>query len=99
MRLDDYTRNVIKHEADALFGVGTQVRLFGSRADDAARGGDIDLLIEPAIAPSNTVLAECHLAARLQLALGGRRVDVIVKDDAIPVPLIVRVAEVDGVML
>lgn len=99
MRLDESARKLITQEATAQFGAGTRVRLFGSRADDSARGGDIDLLIEPAIAPANTVLAECHLAARLQLALGGRRVDVIVKDDALPVPLIVRVAEVEGVML
>lgn len=99
MRLDEPTCQLIKHEAVALFGDGTLVRLFGSRVDDAKRGGDIDLLVDPARVPANAVLAECRLSARLQIALGGRKVDVVVKDGADPTPLIVRLAEAEGVLL
>ena len=99
MRLDESTQQTIKREAAALFGPDTRVRLFGSRADDSARGGDIDLLVAPATAPTNPVLAECQLAARLQVALGGRKVDVIVDDGRRPAPLVVRLAEAQGVWL
>lgn len=71
MRLDETLRQTIKHEALAALGEGTRVRLFGSRVDDKARGGDIDLLVSPGKPLSDPVLAECRLAARLQVALGG----------------------------
>ena len=34
------------------FGADAQVMLFGSRLDDTARGGDVDLLVETAQHPS-----------------------------------------------
>jgi len=99
MRLDESTRQTIKREALALLGAGTRVRLFGSRVDDAARGGDIDLLVAPGEPPANTVLAECQLAARLHIALDGRKVDVIIDDGTRPAPLVVQLAEAQGVYL
>lgn len=99
MRLDEPVRQRIKQESLSLLGPGTRVRLFGSRTDDAARGGDIDLLVQPAVSPANPVLAECQLAARLQMALGGRKVDVIIDDGRRPAPLVVRLAEAEGVLL
>lgn len=99
MRLDEATRETIKREALALMGAGTRVRLFGSRVDDSARGGDIDLLVAPGVSPDNAVLAECRLAARLQIALGGRKVDVVIDDGKRPAPLVVQQAEAKGVWL
>jgi len=48
MRLTSKEIDTIKSSVLAL-DAGAHVYLFGSRADDAKRGGDIDLLIEPNI--------------------------------------------------
>jgi predicted nucleotidyltransferase len=80
MRLDNQTRDIIKSEVSHLLGKEAVVRLFGSRVDDAQRGGDIDLLIDVTIAIPNRVIAECQLAAGLFIKLGGRKVDVLIRE-------------------
>jgi len=47
MRLSTDQIQAIRQAATAAFGQGTAVWLFGSRVDDAKKGGDIDLLICP----------------------------------------------------
>ena len=42
-------------------------------------GGDIDLLVEPKRPLEHRIQAECKLAARLFIRLGGRKVDVLIK--------------------
>jgi len=46
MRLSPRQVNVIQQAVSELAGKDATVRLFGSRTDDNARGGDIDLLVE-----------------------------------------------------
>jgi len=46
MRLNPDQVQVIRDAANAAFGRGTAVWLFGSRVNDAKRGGDIDLVVE-----------------------------------------------------
>lgn len=46
MRLKPHEVDAIKEAAVVAFGPGSIVRLFGSRVDDAERGGDIDLHLE-----------------------------------------------------
>jgi len=99
MRLDDKTREIIKSEVASQFGVKAIVRLFGSRADDTQLGGDIDLLIEPSEPLAHRIQEECRLSARLYIKLGGRKVDVLIKDPLKSLQPIHEQALRDGIVL
>ena len=45
MRLTPAQINAIKSTAQTVLGDGARVTLFGSRVDDSAKGGDVDLMI------------------------------------------------------
>jgi predicted nucleotidyltransferase len=80
MRLTDEQRSVIKALTEEFLGPGARVRLFGSRVDDSARGGDIDLLVEVPGSLDSPVMVAARLAARIERALEGRKVDVLLVD-------------------
>lgn len=49
MRLSPGQVAAIKQETGHCFGVQAEVWLFGSRVDDARRGGDVDLYVHSGI--------------------------------------------------
>ena len=55
------------------------IYLFGSRVDDAARGGDIDLLV---LSSRIDLIAKLGILARLHQQLGERKIDLVVYADA-----------------
>ena len=88
MRLTDYACQVIVATAREVFGASAKVRLFGSRLDDAARGGDIDLLIELLQVDPERQRKSLTFAALLQRRLGDQPIDVLVLDpETIPGPV------------
>lgn len=46
MRLLPGYQSTITETAQQVFGAGISVWLFGSRLDDSAKGGDVDLLVK-----------------------------------------------------
>ncbi len=78
MRLSLQHAAAIKQLAAELFGAGAQVRLFGSRVDDTARGGDVDLLVELDAPIDQPAWAAAGLSSRVSRLMDGRRVDVVV---------------------
>jgi len=52
MRLNGQQTEQIVATVRRHFGAGATVALFGSRLDDAALGGDVDLLVEAPAAPT-----------------------------------------------
>ena len=99
MRLTPETRRVIKEVVLEVFGPNAAVRLFGSRTDDAARGGDIDLLVECSAPVTDKLGKSLALTARLQLRLGDQRIDVIVADPQTKPQSVHEVARRTGVPL
>lgn len=75
MRLTAHEIAAIKAAAAQAFGPDAVVRLFGSRVDDARRGGDIDLLIEAR--PADEWRARSEFEDRLFELIEPQRVDVV----------------------
>lgn len=96
MRLDEKTHEEIRQAAQRFFG--TDVYLFGSRADDSRRGGDIDLYIETGLSPGEAVRARLSMLAYLYRRIGERRIDLVLntggRDEGI-----FRVAKREGIKL
>ncbi|WP_018866947.1 MULTISPECIES: hypothetical protein [unclassified Thioalkalivibrio] len=78
MRLSDEQQTVIREEVARAFGPDANVKLFGSRVDATARGGDIDLYIEADGTPDELLDRQLRLYVALQRRLGERRVDNVV---------------------
>jgi uncharacterized protein len=80
MRLQDFEINSIKSTVNHIFGNGSKVILFGSRAYDDVKGGDIDLYIQPA---DKNNLWEKKIAFLVQLksTIGDQKIDVIISRD------------------
>jgi predicted nucleotidyltransferase len=79
VRLTKQQTVAIHQIAKQLAGAHAEVRLFGSRTDDAARGGDVDLLLDLATAVDNPAMLAARMSAKVSRLMGGRRVDVIIK--------------------
>ena len=88
-------RRVVRQAA----GEGARVRLFGSRLDDAARGGDVDLLVELGEAPAEPARLAAAISGRVSRAMHGRRVDVLLTAPGLARQPIHDVAERTGVPL
>lgn len=99
MRLTPQQTALIKRHTADLFGPQAQVRLFGSRVDDAALGGDIDLLVTSPVPVARPALLPAQLATRLQLALGDQRIDVVLEAPNLMALPIHRIAHTEGVLL
>ena len=78
MRLDAKEQSAISDtirqvDADAL------IYLFGSRADDAAKGGDIDLLV---LSKTIDLMTKLDILMQLHQKLGERKIDIAVYANA-----------------
>lgn len=99
MRLPPYEIDVIRTTTHRLVGKDAIIWLFGSRADDRLRGGDIDLLIETDNVLPNRAQLLCRLYGALILSLGERKLDILIKDGRTKSSPIYDVAKRTGVRL
>lgn len=94
MRLRPVEIQAVIQAATDTFPPGTNVYLFGSRLDDRARGGDIDLLVEPPTSwsPRQVVDRRTRFVATLYRLLEEQRIDVLVApaDAPDPRPVVAR---------
>lgn len=99
MRLNTEQVQTIKQVAQQVLGEGARVILFGSRANDNLRGGDIDLLFETPHQLDDRVATTGRLYTHLIRGLGDRKIDIVLKDASTPEASVMRVARETGVEL
>jgi hypothetical protein len=98
MRLDAEEVQAIKTAARDLFGPAAVVRLYGSRVDDAKRGGDIDLHLEvPAGTATPAMMNELSWA--LAHAIGEQKIDIRLQPIGAVDEVFDRVAKTQGIVL
>lgn len=67
MRLTEEHKRMIREQVDGFLGGGAKLFVYGSRLNDQARGGDVDLLVRTA--QPVDMLDQARLHARLEEAL------------------------------
>jgi len=99
MRLTAQERYLIRQAVQRRFGSNANVLLFGSRTDDLARGGDIDLLVECPEVVESDFLATIGLETDLQDALGDQKIDILIHHPGIKESPLHRIAKKTGIPL
>ena len=89
MRLSSAQTRVFPHCVREQLGADASVRLFGSRLDDDARGGDVDLLVESAAPATLRQRAVVTMALENALALP---VDIVAIQRGTPGSAFARIA-------
>lgn len=95
MRLSSSQIDAIKQETEHFFGAQAEVWLFGSRVDDTAKGGDIDLYVETDAA--EVVLSAARARGELADRLG-RYVDLVVNNHTKDEPIF-HIAKTQGIRI
>lgn len=78
MRLTDYQIQAIRQLARQLAGSQSRVRVFGSRLDDAAHGGDLDLMLDLPEPVDNPALMAAQMSVQVSRVMHGRKVDILI---------------------
>lgn len=78
MRLTTKQIDLIRQLATQLAGEHAQIRVFGSRLDDTAKGGDLDLLLEIPEPVENPARLAASISAKVSRIMHGRKVDVLI---------------------
>ncbi|MFH2031274.1 MAG: nucleotidyltransferase domain-containing protein [Bacteroidota bacterium] len=87
----------MKNAAIKYFGESAKVFLFGSRADDSKKGGDIDLYVETDF-KHNLIEKKIKMLGQLHLELGEQKIDIII-NDLHRDKFIYKIAQNEGVLL
>jgi hypothetical protein len=78
MRLNPVQVDTLKRIAAEVFGPQAGLMIFGSRADDTRRGGDIDLYVTGVHEPLGQLLDEKLLSlVKAKRTLGEQRIDLV----------------------
>lgn len=98
MRLDSSLISRLLTDTAEIFGNDAELWLFGSRVNDHARGGDIDLYIETDD-EANLLAHRLEFQRRLFRLFGDRKIDVVIHPRTRPLSPIHRIARKSGILL
>lgn len=98
MRLDPEIVPRLVAEIRQVYGQDADIWLFGSRADDSAKGGDIDLYVETS---DDMNPLDRHIESRNRLCrlFGDRKIDLIVRVRSREASPIERIARKTGIKI
>ncbi len=98
MRISEEQKQIILKGVIDFFGVNADVWLFGSRVDDAKKGGDIDLYIETDLI-EGTFRAKLDLLGFLENFFGEQKIDILVRSRFRPMTAMSEIAKDTGILL
>jgi len=99
MRLQPADIETIRQVTRDVLGYPAPIRLFGSRLNDEARGGDVDLLLELDTPPENPAWLVATLSGKISRRMRGRRVDVLISAPGLKHLPVHDIARQEGVLL
>lgn len=99
VRLSAREIEIIRATVSRLLGDRTSIRIFGSRAREDEKGGDIDILVETGRQLPDRVASACRLVSELQMQLGDQKIDVLILDPETQEQPIHQIARQTGVMI
>jgi predicted nucleotidyltransferase len=100
MRLNGIQTRIIRETLADVFGSEMRLILFGSRVDDNARGGDIDLLVEAPLAEDELFRRKIAALTKLSTRLGEQKIDLVTTSgSSFDTRAIVQAALAEGVPL
>lgn len=79
MRLNAEQIAAIRAAITSVARDAVAIRVFGSRLNDEARGGDVDLLVDLDSPVEHPALMSARLATRASRTIGNRKVDVVLR--------------------
>ena len=99
MRLTDNQIRLICQITQQIAGSNASIRVFGSRLDNTAGGGDLDLMLELSEPVENPSLLAAQLSAKISRTMYGRKVDVLISAPNLMHLPIHEIAFKEGVLL
>ena len=86
----------IKSSAIQMLGEDIKVVLFGSRLDDNAKGGDIDIYVKTKKDIEEPALNIARIQAKIMQKIGERKIDILLDAPNLMKQEIFRIAETTG---
>ncbi len=99
MRISKEDALFIKQSIVEQTNAAVKVWLFGSRANDDEKGGDVDLLVKLEVAVERPALLSSAIAVKIMRKLHGRKVDVVLEAPNLDVKPIHAIAKQTGIEL
>lgn len=98
MRITSFEQEIIKVHVKKHFGINAEVYIFGSRADNNRKGGDIDLYIITDMPSSEIMRKKIGLMVDLGNVLDEQKIDIVINNHTRQ-KTIYEIAEKEGVKL